>query len=78
METGRRLTSFVSQLDIDETGTNSTSRLRIVRSGSNNSEPLSVSIGTSQSGELRLPSSVVIPAGVDAIELDIQDLAIIE
>lgn len=70
-----RLTAFVSQIDVDEAGDNSTTRLRIVRSGDSNAAPLQVSLAVSQSNEIELPQQVIIPAGVDAIEVEIRGLA---
>lgn len=70
-----RLTAMVSQLDIDETGENSSTRLRIVRSGADNTQSLRVNVSVAQQDEISVPSQAVIPAGADAVEVVIRGLA---
>jgi len=70
-----RLTALVSQWDIDETGPNSTAFLRIVRSGGDNTQSLRVNVSVSRPDEISVPTHAVIPAGTDAIELQIRGLA---
>lgn len=66
-----RLTVLLSQLDIDESGPNSSTKLRLVRSGTDLSKSLPVSLAVSQVGEIETPLSVAFPAGVQAIEVQL-------
>lgn len=69
-----RLTAIVSQFDINESGDKSTTRLRIVRSGTTNAEPAYVMVNVSQANEISVPRQVVIPPGVDAVDVEIRGL----
>ncbi len=72
--TGPRITAFLDSIDLDELGSNSTTTLRIIRSGMDNRQSLTVAITPSQVNELAIPGSVTIPAGSDAIEVVLRGL----
>lgn len=69
-----RLTLLVDRFDIDESGEQGSTKLRVVRSG-NTTESLHVTLTASKSGELRFAREVNIPAGEDWVEIEIEGIS---
>jgi len=70
-----RLTLLVDRIDLNESGEQSQAKLRVVRSGGSLDQPIVVSLSTSASGEIRLPSNVTIPAGQSSVEIPLYGIA---
>ncbi|MEJ7595711.1 MAG: Calx-beta domain-containing protein [Planctomycetaceae bacterium] len=66
-----RLTLYVPQDKFRESGGANASSLTIVRAGVSLASPLTVTLTTSDSTEIKLPGTVTIPAGVASIQVPI-------
>ena len=70
-----KLTVLLEKMDIDESGSGASVKLRIVRSGGALDKALPITLQASRAGQINLPQQVLMAAGQNAIEVEVIGLA---